>query len=76
MEIETKIRDVGCIQVTKTIECNENGWGGFNELTLSLDRETNEVLHSSFCFNGYRTSGVDLAELRRFKALLNSFTEL
>lgn len=72
--IEESVKQHGSIEGrTRSIQRNPNGWGGDTTLTVDRIEATGEVAHITMDFNGTRALGVDIEELRRFKALLNSF---
>lgn len=72
--INEKVMEHGDIVSTaRSIERNPNSWGDDTSLTIDISTKTGAIAHISMAFNGSRCSGVNLEELRRFKALLNSF---
>lgn len=77
MIIEEKVTDYGgnFLTVRRSVAYNNSN----DENTLTLDFANGEVVGTSYDFGGIRSSGggqLKLEELRRFKALLNSFEEL
>ena len=77
MEIIEKVLDYGSRfqSIKRTIEYNN----GHDENMLMVDFDNGEVVGASFKFGGTLSCGggsYKIEELRRFKALLNSFPEL
>lgn len=77
MEIIEKVLDYGSRfqSIKHTIEYNN----GHDENMLTVDFDNGEVVGVSFKFGGTLSCGggsYKIEELRRFKALLNSFPEL
>ncbi|AKU43754.1 hypothetical protein CPT_Merlin108 [Citrobacter phage Merlin] len=77
MEIQEKVLDYGSRfqSIKRTIEYNN----GHDENMLMVDFDNGEAVGASFKFNGTLSCGggsYKIEELRRFKALLNSFEEL
>lgn len=75
--IEEESQECGGIdRIKHSMSRSSNGWGGKTTLSVEVNRKTGEIEHVSMDFNGTYTSGVSLEEIRRFKALLNSFESI